>query len=113
MTLEFVCELFCFALAGFVFFFPEEPTSSQRKLDFIENNGKGVFKKTSAIYVLGALGLFVVSSVKITSCPQDSCCSKTHGAFRHPCLMLILISSCRHSVKSADDNIYAYIKVIF
>lgn len=60
--------------------------------------------KPEAIYVLGALGLFVISTVKIAACPQDSCCSKTHGAFRHPCIMLILILSYRDPVESAHDN---------
>lgn len=106
--------MICFGLAWFgLAVFSEEPTSCQRKLDFIQNNGRSLFKEKSAIYVLGALGLFVVISVKIATCPQDSCCFKTHGAFRHPCLMLILILSCRDPVKSADDNIYAHIKVIF
>lgn len=72
---------------------------------FHSQQWKSFFKiNPTAIYVLGALGLFVISSVKIAACPQDSCCSKTHGAFRHPCVMLILIPSCRDPVESAHDN---------
>lgn len=86
--------MFCFSLAVFT----REPTSSQRKPDFIQNNGRVccvlfhcLFVFKSAIYVLSAQGSSVVSSMKIAAYPQDSCCSKTHGEFRHPCIMLILL----------------------
>lgn len=101
MKLNFACDL----ILGFVwlFFLKSQHLPRESLISFATM--EDVLKiKPTAIYVLGALGLFVISSVKISTCAQDSCCSKTQGAFRHPCIVLILIPSCGDPLEPAHDN---------